>query len=265
MMKKISLSWVYCPINQRHLNGSVGFVSSPQRSSGIQSLKLQVKESVISLQFFHLEFAAAKLPHVNFVLARGCWDKYITADFSMEQQRRHNRTIITKRMDLSYPNPEHQWYSHLFISFVLLSFSSFHKKNLYTSQAPSLASSSGTALEGDLEATLFTDPIHLVRTPFLCDLGEQHPQRKREGAMAVEEEGRKGIPSLLSSGEENIASNITQVTDSLPSSSFASQQGSFGLFLGCGCAWTPFINFGEDQLIPLFLGTRVYFLDEQRI
>jgi hypothetical protein len=31
----------------------------------------------------------------------------------------------------------------------------------------------------------------------------------------AEEEGRKGIPSLLSSGEENIASNITEVLKSL--------------------------------------------------
>jgi hypothetical protein len=35
-------------------------------------------------------------------------------------------------------------------------------------------------------------------------------------AMAEEEEGRKGIPSLLSSQEENIASNVTEVPQSSP-------------------------------------------------
>jgi hypothetical protein len=43
-------------------------------------------------------------------------------------------------------------------------------------------------------------------------------QRKVRGgmAMAAEEEGRKGIPSLLSSREENIASNVTEVPQSSP-------------------------------------------------
>jgi hypothetical protein len=33
-------------------------------------------------------------------------------------------------------------------------------------------------------------------------------------AMAAEEEGRKGIPSILSSWEENIASDVTEVLQS---------------------------------------------------
>jgi hypothetical protein len=41
-------------------------------------------------------------------------------------------------------------------------------------------------------------------------------QERGEGGMAMEaeEEGRKGIPCLLSSREENIASNITEVLQS---------------------------------------------------
>ncbi|KAM0876466.1 hypothetical protein ACQ4PT_036157 [Festuca glaucescens] len=47
-----------------------------------------------------------------------------------------------------------------------------------------------------------------------CDWEElEQETEKGEGgmAMAAEEEGRKGIPSLLSSREENIASNITEL------------------------------------------------------
>jgi hypothetical protein len=64
---------------------------------------------------------------------------------------------------------------------------------------------------GKLFNSFWINPTHPVQETSNSQYAE-----KGEGGMAMQEEGRKGIPSLLSSREENIASNITEVLQSYP-------------------------------------------------
>jgi hypothetical protein len=65
---------------------------------------------------------------------------------------------------------------------------------------------------GKLFNSFWINPTHPVQETSIATT------QRGEGGMAMEaeEEGRKGIPCLLSSREENIASNITEVMQSSP-------------------------------------------------